>query len=543
MRAIMNRRALTACSIVFAAAWATGCGARAPEFNENPVLVAPIGLEDHVAFLDSNRAEARLIDVSGSGASRTPTVVPIVRNTTHVELRNGHSDQLLALCAGQRDIEGASPEQPGLVLLDASGKTKTYRYDSAFDRIVQSEDGKFAFLFFDPTTSGGDILKNPNEVAVIDLEAEETKPTLKTLRSLGESPRAIAFSDRPIPIGGTERNLAVVLSNRAVAVVDLAHLDRSEFTVELAKPGASGVSAAQVLFSTEEEKPKIYVRAEGTDDVFVVSIESESTSVPPNGAVSQGHNDFALSLNQFSTGAGARPGDIALFSDGGKVRLLVTGPGNRTAVVVDADTGNTTSVTLPGAASRIHLFTGPKPSDPTPASRALLYSPGSQAVVFLDLEGFGSTTNRGGNADLLTLPVSYAELAELNDDTVMFLNQSAGLSMLKLGDRTLSPITGPSLADAVPDLDVNKIWLAPSGPRLGYLDLPNFHPNEVRLDAPIEHLVRVPPRSKGRPKVVVTHPSSIGSMTVLDADDPADLGLAFRVEDFLLEGVLNGGRR
>jgi hypothetical protein len=539
----MNRRALTACSVVLVSVAAAGCGSREPRFEVTPTLLDPVAIEDHVVLVDSNRAEARIIDVSGPSAPRAPVVLPVVKNATHVEPRNAHPDQLLALCAGQRDVEGVVPEQPGLVLLDAKGTSKTYRYDSAFDRVVQSEDGKFAFLFFDPASASGDVLKNPNEVAVIDLDAETAKPTLKTLRSLGESPRAVAFSDHPISIGGSERNLAVVLLNRDFAVIDLTHLERSEFTVELTKPGATTVSAAQVLFSTDEEKPKIYIRAAGTDDVFVVSIESGSTAVAPDGAVSQGDNDFALSFNQFSTGAGAQPGDIALFRDGGKVRLLVTGPGNRTAIVVDADTGNTTSVTLPVSASRIHLFTGPKPSDATPAARALLYSPGSQGVVFLDLADFGSKTNRGGNAELLTLPVPYAELTELDDDTVMFLNQSAGLSLLKLGDRALSPITGPSLVDAVPDLAVHKLWLAPSGPRLGYLDLANFHPNEVRLDAPIQHLVRVPSRSNAHPKVVVTHPSSIGALTVLDAEDPSNLGLAWGVSNYLFEGVLQGGGR
>jgi hypothetical protein len=521
-----------------------GCGSREPGFEATPSLLDPVALEDRVVFVDTNRAQARLIDVSGAGAPRAPVVVPVVKNATRVEPRRAHPDQLLALCAGQRDVEGVVPEQPGLVLLDAQGKSTTYRYDSAFDRLVQSEDGKFAFLFYDPSVGGGDdVLKNPNEVAVIDLDAKLAEPTLKTLRSLGESPRAVAFSDSPVSIGGSDRNLAVVLLNKDIAVIDLSHLERAEFTVELTKPGTTTLKAAQVLFSTEEEKPKIYIRAEGTDDVFVLSIEAESTAAGPDGAVSQGDNDFALSFNQFGAGAGAQPGDIALFKDSDKVRLLVTGPGNRTAVVIDADTGSTTSVTLPVPASKIHLFNGPKPSDATPAARALLYTPGSQSVVFLDLESFGTKTNRGGNPELLTLPASYAALSELDDDTVMLTNQSAGLSLLRLGDRALSPITGPNLVDAVPDLGAHKLWLAPAGSRLGYLDLANFHPNEVRLDAPIEHLVRVPSRSSAHPKVVVTHPSSIGALTVLDATDPADLHLAWGVSNYLLEGVLGGAAK
>jgi hypothetical protein len=533
----MNRTALAA--LVLAAL--SGCGSRAPRFDVAPKFMAPIAVDDHVVLVDTGRNETRLIDVSGASPPAASTVVPIVKNATDVQLRNGHTDQLLMLCAGQQDVAGVTPEKPGLMLLGADGKSTSFRYDSAFDHLVQSADGRYAFLFFDPATSAGAMLKNPNEVAVIDLDAKDAEPALKTLRSLGESPRAVAFSDKPASVDGSSRDLAVVLLDRAFAVMDLSHLDRSEFTVELTKPGTSMLSAQQVLFSSDESPPKIYVRAQGTDDVFVVSLEPPSSAGGDAGA-GPNANDFSLSYNQFGMGTGSQPGDFALFQDGGKTRLLVTGPGNSTAIVVDADTGDTTTAMLPMSASKIQLFTGPKPSDATPAQRALLYSPGSQSVVFLDLEGFGTKTNRAGNPELLTLSSPYAKLAVLDDLTVMLLNQDSGLNLLKLGERVLSPITGPNLLDAVPDLSVGKLWLAPAGNYLGYLDLADFHPNEVRLEDPIEHIVVVPSKSAHH-KVVVTHPSSLGELTVLDASDPANLANAYMIRDFVFQGVLQGGAK
>lgn len=536
----MNRTALAGLSLLLGAL--SGCGSREPRFDAAPKLMPPVAVDDHVVLVDTGRSEARLIDVAGSSPKVVPTVVPIVKNAIDVQVRNGHSDEVLVLCAGQPDVAGETAEQPGLVLIDAGGTSTAYRYDSAFDRLVQSDDGRYAFLFFDPTMSGGSLLKNPNEVAIIDLNSKTAVPALKTLRSLGESPRAVAFSQKPASIGGTNRDLAVVLLDKDVAVIDLSHLDRPEFTVELAQPGGTSLSAAQVLFSTDEAQPNVYVRADGTDDVFVLSLEPRSSAGADAGTGAD-ENDFDLTFNQFGMGVGSQPSDFALFQDGGKTRLLVTGPGNGTAIVVDADTGDTTAVTLPAPASRIHLFTGPKPSDRTPATRALLYTPGGSSVVFLDLEGFGSMTNRAGNAELLTLPTPYATLAELDAETVMLLNQTSGLNLLKLDERVLSPITGPNLTDAVPDLSVGKLWLAPPGDDLGYLDLSDFHPNEVRLEDPIEHLVVVPSSSAAHHKVVVTHPSSIGELTVLDASDPSNLADAYMVRDFLFQGVLQGGAR
>jgi hypothetical protein len=461
------------------------------------------------------------------------------------ELRKGHSDELLVLCAGQPDTsQKVIPERPGLVKLDSNGGSTVYRYDSSFDRMVQSDDGRYVFLFFGPDTGDGTTLRNPNEVAFIDLDNDDGKPALKTLRSLGESPQDVKFSG-PMTIGGAERNLAVVLLERNVAVVDLSHFDRSEFTVELTKPGATGLSAAQVYFSTADTEPRIYLRADGSDDVFVISIEAVAAAASPDGGGPAGENDFSLNFSQLGTGSGAGPSDIRPFVDQGKTRLLVAAPGKNTAVVIDADSGRTTTIPLPMKASQILMYEGPKPSSREPAQRALLYSAGSTTVAFMDLVGLGTESNRGGNVEILQVPQAYAKVTPLGDglsvDQVMLLHQGTGLSLLNLGDRSLSPITGPNVIDAIPDLEVEKLWLTPPGDRLGFLTLTDYHPNEVRLDAVIDRFVLVP--SAHVRKVAVTHPGAMGYMTVLDAKTPTDLGKAFAVSGYLFEGVLGGANR
>jgi hypothetical protein len=523
---------------------ASGCGEREPAMDASVKLLDPMAVSDHVVIVDTGRAQARLLDVSG-GAPPAPVVIPLVKNPTKAELRKGHADELLVLCAGQPDTSrDVTPERPGLIKIDSNGRSTAYRYDSPFDRMVQSDDGKYAFLFFGPGTDDGTTLRNPNEVAFVDLDSDDEKPALKTLRSLGESPQDVKFSG-PMSINGAERNLAVVLLQRNIAVVDLSHFDRSEFTVELAKPGAAGLNAAQVYFSTQDVDPKIYLRAEGSDDVFVISIESAVAPASPDGGGPAGDNDFSLNFSQLGTGPGAGPSDIRPFVDNGKTRLLVAAPGKNTAVVIDADSGRTTTIALPMKASQILLYEGPKPSSSEVAQRALLYSPGSSTVAFMDLVELGSESNRSGNVEVLQVPQAYAKVTPLGDgpsvDQVMLLHQGTGLSLLNLGDRSISPITGPNVIDAIPDLDVGKLWLTPPGDRLGFLTLTDYHPNEVRLDAVIDRFVSVP--SAHERKVAVTHPGAMGYMTVLDARTPADLGKAFAVSGYLFEGVLGGANR
>lgn len=539
----MTRTMFSGISALVALATAFGCGNRSPEFAAKIQLLPPAAVEDHVVLVDTGRAEARLLDVSGTAAPAAPVVVPLVKNATATQIRNGHTGQLLVLCAGQPDTsKDVTPEQPGLVVLDASGGSTTYRYDSPFDQMVQSDDGRYVFLFFGAASSDSTTLRNPNEVALIDLDQKNGKPTLKTLRSLGQSPQGVVFSPGTMNIRGVDRSLAVVLLERDVAVIDLSHLERSEFTIELTKPGDPPLTASEVLFSPDEQTPKIYLRADGSDDVFAVLIEGPRP-LAAGDAGAQNENDFSLHLSPFGAGTNARPSDIALFQDGAETRVLVAAPGTNTAVVVNPDSTAATTISLPVRASRIQLFQGTKPSDSTVAERALLYDPGSSNVMFLDLTGLGTENNRSGNAELLAAPQAYAKLVPLGPETALLLHQGSGVSVLNLTDRSLSPISGPNVVDAVPDLPLEKLWLAPPGDRLGFLDLTNYHPNEVRLDATIEHFVRVPKSQKsGHPKIAVTHPSSVGYMTVLDADQPANLDDAYAISGYLFQGVLGGGQ-
>jgi hypothetical protein len=156
----------------------------------------------------------------------------------------------------------------------------------------------------------------------------------------------------------------------------------------------------------------------------------------------------------------------------------------------------------------------------------------------LDLVGI---EDRGRlNVDTLTIEQPYGSVVSLDQNLTLFVHESSGLSLLDLGERTVTPITGPNLLSAVPDPIAQKLWLAPSGGQdVAYLDLANgFHPNQVRVDAPIDHLVTV--ASPSRPRVVVTHPSAMGYATVLDAKNPTEPSSAYAMRDYLFQGILNG---
>jgi hypothetical protein len=503
----------------------TACGGTDAEPAIGPTEVTSV--RDHVVYIDHGRDKAVLLDVSGASAPSNADVVPLIPGAMHFEPRLAHDDQLLILCAGRPDDGKQEPASPGLVVLGADGKVRNVDdYESAFDRMAQSEDGKYVVLSFSATANAGasTLLFNPNEIAIVDLEAE-SKTVVRTLRSFGGSLQDVAFSP-PVTIGDTEpRRLAVALFQSVVSVVDLSHPERREYTVELSRSGSANIVLSQVLFSPTE--PKIYLRAQNSNDVYVVSLSPAEPGPDRD-------NDFVPVLNQL--GAGVGPSDLALFDESGETRLLVTSPGSSEAVVIEPNGSNVTSVHLPRAANRILRFEGPSPFDTQTASRALLYGADQSSVTFLDLDDIEERASR--NVDLLTVAEPFSDAVLIDPQTVMLVHASSGLSLLDLGGRTVAELSGPNLKGAVTDPNVKKLWLPPKGEmRLGYLDLDQgFHPNEVRVDAPIDTLVTVP--SQDHPKVVVTHVNSTGYITVLDANDPTNTKAAYSMRGFLLTGAL-----
>jgi hypothetical protein len=522
------------------------CGNQGSAVTARVDPLDPAAVDDHLVVVDRGRSEALLLDVSGPG-NATPTAVPVIGSPTVVQPRNAHSNELLVLSSGHPDDGKAPFERPGLVVIGADGKTREYRYDNAFDTLTQSDDGKFAFLSASGATTDA-LLSDSNEVAIVDL-SKTGAPDVRSLRSFGGTPTKVVFSPE-MDLVGEKRRLAVVLFDSDLAIIDLNHLDRSEYTVGLSRPGASPLGLSQVLFSSIEHK--IYLRAENSNDIYVISLADRAGSGASLGAgdggTAAGENDFTPSVNQL--GAGVDPSDMVLYTETDAatntnvVRLLVASPGSAQAVVIEPDSSNVTQVPLPGPGRNILLFQQPKPSDPKVSPRALFYTPGASAVAFVDLVDV--QTRGARNVELLTIPQVYGSVLSLDTNTVMMLHQATGLSLLNLSDRTVTRIQGPNLLGAVSDPSNEKLWLA-SGDRVGFLDLAKgVHPSEVRLDTAIAtdpagraKLVTVP--SKTHPRLAVSHASSTGWVTVLDAKTPTDLSQAFSLRGFLLTDAISGG--
>jgi hypothetical protein len=524
----MNAKLTLAIAVIYA----LGCGGREEELERpREWLEQPLALGDALVLIETVNPRAFVLDVSAEPFEQQPIVAELPHDPRSAWKRNG-TNEALVLCMGRRASVEQDSEPAALAVLASDGTVRSYPLGtSPFDSLSQSGDGRYAFLF--KKNPGMRLLDNPNEIAIVDLDLAPNADgaiTLRTLRSFGDSPLSVVFSPQ-MRIVGEDRRLAVVLSETNVTLIDLDHLDRAETTVQLSSPGGGAVSPAQVLFNPDA--PEIYVRGAGSDDVFVFNLAER----PPGDERDESadpHNDFRPFIDQL--GVGGRPSDMALYAGDDGARLLVLADG-QSAAVVSAGTSEVTSVALPVNASRTLLFNGISPRDGELAERALLYSEGGQVVMFLDLEDLEARGNR--NLEVLPLGRPIAKLVPMPEEQrVLILHGSEGVSLLDLEGRTISPITSNAvLTDALFDAERGQLWVAPANQRfVGLLDLATGDTPEVLLDAEVDELV--PMFDAGH--VVVLHPSTVGHLTVLDADRPTREH-ARSLRGFLVADLLDRG--
>jgi len=511
---------------VAVAALAPGCGGDLDGYRQSWSVLPPVALDHSVAYVERASATAYVIDPADPGLR--PALTGVGKNAVAAVRRNGQ-DQLLVLAQGERGESGVAPTDATLTLVpgDRTQPLPTpIKLGARFTALSQSPDGRFVVLHFAPgadSAAGGDVLFNPNQIAVVDLAAAAPMPVPRTLRSFGSVPLDVVFSpELTLPAAGRSLRLGVALSAGYVTLFDLEHGERTEITVSLTLPGdPSMLRPVQVLFEQLDagKEPTLFVRSEGSSDIVALRL----TDVPAAERTDQG-NDFRPVLSLL--GVGGQPTDMQVFPGGPESkepRLLVVAPERSAALVIDPATSSTTTIPVGLPASRILLYQGPSPADPTPGPRALLVPLGGVAELgFLDLDQLEEQRTR--NLDTRTMGAAASALLPALERGLVIVEHgdAGGLSVVDLGRRTIAPLVTEARASvALGATGSDKLWIVSGdSSRLGYLVLPALAAWEVRLDAPVRAVLPLGPGRDGKRWVVVDHPGSGGRITVLDAAAP-----------------------
>jgi hypothetical protein len=497
-----------------------------------PSPLAPVELGDQLALIDRGSRTVSLLD---AGGDLRPRQIQVEHDPVAATRRPGTQD-LLVLSRGERGGPRVKPTSPVLTVIPRDEKTTVARLPlaSRFDRLTASDDGRFVIAMFGTDVKNGDLLFNPNELAIIDLAAAAPVVTPRTLRSFGTVPKGVVFSP-PLPSEDGPLRLAVVLSDNNLTLVDLERADRAEITIPLTLPDDRRlVQPQQVIF--DDRDPTIYVRAAQANDIYAIRL------VPVPASERMGH-PFRPSLSQLA--AGTAPSDMALFDAPDGRRLLVTSAGSPEAFVIDVRTSRSTRLPLDAPAGRIQLFSAGAPGNPQVKPRALLMGAGNNTLSFLDLDGLEELRTRNVEGRTMTGPA--IKVVPFLDRGIVLLGHGdggAGVSVVDLTRRTVAPINAAErLENIVVGQPADRLWIAPqASQRLAFLRLDGLASGEVRLDASVASVHALAPRPDGRSFVAVVHPDPGGDVTVLDAANP-DRATARRVHGLFLQNLLERGDR
>jgi hypothetical protein len=541
MIAMKNRTCMMLLAAAAAASLAaTGCDrGRENIFSRAPVTLSPVTLNDAMAIV--SRTFERVYVVSYDEADRSPVVdsVRVGRDPTEAQA-SADGTKLFVLCRGavEGEVSRRDARPPSLQVIDAGSlAVSSYTLPAPFTGMAESPGGRWLVAYFADPVAGA----NPNLLAIVDLEQDPSQdnPVVLAIRSLGSSPLAIAFLegiDVAVPDAGVvKKNLALVLSESYVTLVDLDRPERTEISVRLAVPGLdqSVIPSAEdvlVIDDTGGLGSRVLLRSDNASDIFSMTFIGIAPEAPDG-------NDYSLSLNQLSVdiNPSAAPADMVLFEEEGKTLVLATNRISGSIAVLDPETTMVTKILTDFPTDRIHVL--------EEGRSALLYARGEEMAYFVTFDGILEMKEMnleefsfGGLLGTL-IPVPGRDFAAFT-----LSGQSQNLFFLDLRTREMHQVFLSGSADSAQFLvvpDGSAMMINPRNLREVWFidDLTSYTVTRVILDETVDSMALL----EASGTIVLDHGRSRypeGYLTFLDADDPGRSG-AVSLWGFIFDGVLS----
>jgi hypothetical protein len=453
-------------------------------WTRDRTVLPPVALKTKVAYVDSALDRVTFVDVSAD----TPAfeAVQIGRNAI-AAIPSPDLHELFVITRGEEAITKGEIDQPPMLWAidpsDPSSQPLGYAIGSPFDLLAVSPDNTTAVAYFSgagPDSSG--FFRNPNELAVVDLTQppSASNPALKTIRSFGAVPNGIVMSPPTVIAGAADpspRTFAFVLADDDLTVFDATHPERDDISIRLDEAGTS-VTPEEIVFAPASASA--YVRSDNASDILQVILQPLPPAMPDA-------NDYLPQLAEL--GAGGGPTDIAVYDDPNGTRyVLAATPSTGQLVVIEADTAQFRTIAMPDPIDRILLF--PQADDATSPSKALFASIAADLPTLhvLDLadifDPLVEPTPR-----TITLDQGVKDVVPVPDsDLAMVVHDDARtvLGMLDMTAETTAPMLGVGTLDDYA-FTPNGAYLigATSGvARIGFVELDDLHPTDLRLDDP-----------------------------------------------------------
>ncbi|MEO5766818.1 MAG: hypothetical protein ABIS92_00575 [Polyangia bacterium] len=511
------------------------CGDRAPGWELSADRAQAFALTDAVAVADPSADRVLLLTTDQTRHLHTTSVG--TRRGVRTVMASPDRSKLFLLSDGDGDRRppaGKQPQGAALEIISRASTTSTvYPLSESLAGLALDPQGDWAVVHAD--SSSGALVRNPNELLLVNLRGTASTGNTHphTLRSFGGQPQRFTFTD-VLNLPGGARRLLIVETEQDVAVLDLAHPDAPEITIQL----TAGLDSRQL-------RPAGVVVTDGdpavTDDARIAIRLANDPTVILAQFVPDSGRDFRPDLNL--TDVGGVPGDVAFVrTDGGALKLAVLVPARSKAVLIDPATSVTVDVPLPAPYTRLSLVTehaGPVPAGPgTNAGSvdvALLWNgagggTAGGGVAFWELGRTAGQPYRSVESVGVTAGVTSVLDVAGNHPQLKLLGTSAStFFLLDLKTRTSSPfLTSGAGVNVVPSVVGDRAWaFLPNTTQLSMIDLDSLHSDKMHVDRPVSQLFDIAaveddadnpdnPHSGSR-SLVVWHQAGTLGATVYDA--------------------------
>ncbi|MGC4069801.1 MAG: hypothetical protein QM784_35115 [Polyangiaceae bacterium] len=512
---------LSCCAVIGFASVVSACGERTDALDAAPSVVGRAQLKDELLYVDETDGWAHAVDVMTDEPRAKADRIDIPAHPTRVVERPSE-DEVLVLCAGERDTNGDWIEKPALVAIDAKHQKRTYTLSTPLTKMNLTQDGRFALLHTPGSDgSSGELLSNPNRVVLVDLSAKasDSNPVERTLKAPGsELANVYLFDD--VRIGGTSRPIGLFTFGDGISIWDLSHPERAEIASEGLGSGGS-VTLSRIV--ADGDHGTFYLIQQRISDLRVLNLDN-----PIEGK----ENDFWPSWNQLPLDSNSAS-DLVLYEDHQEPRVLVAV--SNQVRIIDSNDSRVVPINTPAAVQRFYSFEGAAPNDPESKQRVLGWAQGATAFVFIELTDLESRGTR--NMEVVEVGASIREVLPLSSLELIVSFANGGIGVFDLQNRRFTPFTSTvELTSALIESDGKRVWVGAAADRqVGYFEPRTLEASSMRLDDPIQEMFLFESGSKRR--IVVAHDDPWGKFTVVDGAKLSRAN-ATVVEGFLLDGVV-----
>ncbi|HEY4102662.1 MAG TPA: hypothetical protein VGM44_02185 [Polyangiaceae bacterium] len=500
-----------------------GCGGRPSTWDKTFVpedgssgVSATYGLTGSVAVVDQSLGRVTMLR-SPSALNLSVESFDVGRDLANAQV-SADRQSLFLLSRGVQPQRNPGDEPPKLMVIDGGidpSVKQTYTLNEALDQLALDPDNRWAVVY-----GGSGLVVNENELLFVDLDKPVSDPTAvapKTLRSFGQSPDRLTFTETLTIPGIDARRLLIVERDKDIALVDLTKPTGAEVTVPLppADNGSDG-SSAQVVYSQDDQAGVfIGVRVAGSSSVFLLQLTASMQDEPA----------FSVVTNLVDVGGFASTIDFVRTSLGLRLVALV----GTNAVLVDPVTAISATATMPAAFTSIRRITAEL--DPQAGTSgtdiALLYGSNTTQIAYFTLGGAPGALYRSieasdigvGVQDVIDVPGD-----EFHDRKILE-TPSKDFFVLDLTTRQTAPMKTTTGLTLNVSPDGERVWAYQAGsPGFATVDFATLHPISLIAERNINSVFEINAANGARNAVALHfgegYQGGVGA-TVVDVSNPS----------------------